>query len=200
MQVIHVRLEQHFDALSETRQAVQPHAPVFALEHGLSEAELVASAYRGPAAVKQHRIDRRAWIPLVVYASEIGYSYSGDEYWQTFEASTPGWALLDSAITSERGSRTSDASSTAPSQRALGPASSPSSAGRSRTRCCPPTSSGNSRSCCSNIAERSRRISWPRRTNSGGISEQEHGTAPRGSRSLPRTPTSSASLRRRSCR
>lgn len=95
MQVMHVRLEQHFDALSETRQAVQPHAPVFALEHGLSEAELLLLRTEVRAAVKQHRTDRRAWLPLVVYAAEIGYSYSGDEYWQTFEASTPGWALLD---------------------------------------------------------------------------------------------------------
>jgi hypothetical protein len=37
-------------------------------------------------------LDRAAWLPTVVYAAEIGYSYAGDEYWQTFEASTPGWA------------------------------------------------------------------------------------------------------------
>ena len=35
---------------------------------------------------KQHRL---AW---VVYATESGYAYSGDEYWQTFEDDTPGWA------------------------------------------------------------------------------------------------------------
>ena len=28
----------------------------------------------------------------MVYAAELGYRYSGDEYWQTFEAQTPGWA------------------------------------------------------------------------------------------------------------
>jgi hypothetical protein len=31
-----------------------------------------------------------AWI---VYAAEIGYGYSGDEYWQTFEEQTPGWTV-----------------------------------------------------------------------------------------------------------
>ena len=30
-------------------------------------------------------------LPWVVYASEIGYRYAGDEYWQTFEAETRGW-------------------------------------------------------------------------------------------------------------
>jgi hypothetical protein len=28
----------------------------------------------------------------VVYAAEIGYNYAGEEYWQTFASSTPGWA------------------------------------------------------------------------------------------------------------
>jgi hypothetical protein len=31
-----------------------------------------------------------AWI---VYAAEIGYGYSGDEYWPTFEERTPGWTF-----------------------------------------------------------------------------------------------------------
>ena len=31
-----------------------------------------------------------AWI---VYSAELGYRYSGDEYWQTFERETPGWSL-----------------------------------------------------------------------------------------------------------
>jgi hypothetical protein len=29
-----------------------------------------------------------------VYAAEIGYEFSGDEYWHTFEARTPGWSDL----------------------------------------------------------------------------------------------------------
>jgi hypothetical protein len=29
---------------------------------------------------------------LGVYSAEIGYEYSGEEYWQTFAERTPGWA------------------------------------------------------------------------------------------------------------
>ena len=32
-------------------------------------------------------------LPWTVYAAEIGYLYSGDEYWQTFEERTPGWSM-----------------------------------------------------------------------------------------------------------
>ncbi len=31
------------------------------------------------------------WLLWVVYATEIGYDYDGDEYWFTFERRTPGW-------------------------------------------------------------------------------------------------------------
>jgi len=30
-------------------------------------------------------------LSLLVYAAEVGYRYEGEEYWQTFEATTPGW-------------------------------------------------------------------------------------------------------------
>ena len=40
-------------------------------------------AYRRPS-----RAHALVWI---VYSSELGYRYSGDEYWQTFERETPGW-------------------------------------------------------------------------------------------------------------
>ena len=40
-----------------------------------------------------HRVLRlwRHRLPWIVYAAELGYRYSGNEYWQTFEAATPGW-------------------------------------------------------------------------------------------------------------
>lgn len=93
--VLHGRLEAHFTELSETRRAARADASIFALEHGLTEAELRLLRSEIRAAVRRRRLDRRAWLPLVVYAAEIGYSYSGDEYWQTFEAETPGWHALD---------------------------------------------------------------------------------------------------------
>ncbi len=61
------------------------------LEHGLSEAELVYLKEEVRNAVERGRRPRKTWLPSVVYAAEIGYEYTGDEYWQTFEAETPSW-------------------------------------------------------------------------------------------------------------
>ena len=89
----HARLAQHFSQLREVRHATWRDRPIFALEHGLEAAEMQAVA----AAVRAHiahaapsRDHALAWI---VYAAEIGYGFSGDEYWQTFEEKTPGWTL-----------------------------------------------------------------------------------------------------------
>jgi len=62
------------------------------LEHGLSQPDIetLQSAVRGHIATKApSRLHSLAWI---AYSAEIGYWYSGDEYWQTFETMTPGWA------------------------------------------------------------------------------------------------------------
>jgi hypothetical protein len=87
------RLESHFRELSASRRRVAPDRRIFGLEHGLdpSEVQALATAVRGHIAVsppsREHAL---AWI---VYAAEIGYRYSGDEYWQTFEQETPGWTI-----------------------------------------------------------------------------------------------------------
>lgn len=85
-------LAAHFQKLAAARQADGLKTPVFALEHGLSAEERreLASAIRiwvlkrPPSSA--HRL---AW---TVYATEIGYDFTGAEYWQTFESLTPGWA------------------------------------------------------------------------------------------------------------
>jgi hypothetical protein len=84
----HDRLHRHFDELRFARSA--GHA-VFALEHGLNPEELgnIASDIRSHIAVAPPRIDHA--LPWIVYATEVGYKYSGDEFWQTFEQETPGW-------------------------------------------------------------------------------------------------------------
>ena len=85
------RLSQHFCELREARRASGVDRPIFALEHGLTppEVETLANAVckhvDGNAPSNEHAL---AWI---AYAAEIGYRYSGDEYWQTFERETPGW-------------------------------------------------------------------------------------------------------------
>lgn len=81
------RLEEHFSNLAGSRRDI----PVFALEHGLSNDEVasVQSDLRNHIRLSPpNRNHRLVW---VVYATEIGYGYAGDEYWQTFEEKTPWW-------------------------------------------------------------------------------------------------------------
>jgi hypothetical protein len=34
-------------------------------------------------------------LPFLAYATEVGYDYSGDQYWQTFSQRTPGWSEIE---------------------------------------------------------------------------------------------------------
>src|SRR5262245_58973859 len=84
------RLVAHFEALASAR-STDAKRGVFVLEHGLDSTEVAAlqecvraAAAKGP--------DSSTPLPWLVYATELGYRYSGDEYWQTFEEETPGWA------------------------------------------------------------------------------------------------------------
>lgn len=86
-----IHLEKHFSDLRERRASSPSGRPIFGLEHGLdlSEIELLSQTLRAWIAKRPPSRDHAlAW---VVYSSEIGYRYSGDEYWQTFESETPGW-------------------------------------------------------------------------------------------------------------
>lgn len=87
------RLARHFGQLRDARVAAGGDHPVFALEHGLETDDIKAlvtalneEITHGPPS-PQHAL---VWI---VYATEIGYRYSGDEYWQTFETEMPAWTL-----------------------------------------------------------------------------------------------------------
>lgn len=87
------RLERHFEALALARAGSG--FPLFALEHGLSEAELneisplLHSRLKAGLRLSPH------WLCWVVYSTERGYRYKGDEYWPSFEESTPGWEFSD---------------------------------------------------------------------------------------------------------
>jgi hypothetical protein len=88
------RLADHFMLLRAERQASGSNLPLFALEHGLEQSELneLEAAVRAHAQRYPPKSEHAlAWI---VYATEIGYRFSGEEYWQTFEDETPGWAAL----------------------------------------------------------------------------------------------------------
>lgn len=82
-----LRLRSHFQQLRRKRIE----RPLFGLEHGLDEAELkiIKNEIRAHISAKSLILEHA--LPWVVYASEIGYGYSGDEYWQTFAEETPGW-------------------------------------------------------------------------------------------------------------
>src|SRR3954454_8643828 len=92
LEYLHARLHDHFEQLQADRARAPTPAPIFALEHGLTDPELLLLRAHVCEAVRQRRFGRDAWLPFVVYAAEVGYAYSGDEYWQTFEARTPGWS------------------------------------------------------------------------------------------------------------
>lgn len=95
---LHANLDAHFTELAARRRSLQPPAPVFALEHGLSvnDRELLTKAV-GDA----HRLglmpaaSRNSWLPFVVHAAEVGYIYDGVEYWPIYASKTPRWTDSD---------------------------------------------------------------------------------------------------------
>ena len=85
------RLRAHFRKLEESRASAEVVYPLYALEHGLCDSEIAALKR---CVHEEIRIGRPSFfhkLPWIVYATELGYQYSGYEYWQTFEAWTPGW-------------------------------------------------------------------------------------------------------------
>lgn len=94
LSLLHQRLHNHFTRLREARDEVAPGTPVFALEHGLSEVDLALVRAAVREAVARDRLPRDAWLPLVIDTAEIGYEFSGDQYWHTYASRTPGWTLL----------------------------------------------------------------------------------------------------------
>ena len=85
------RLATHFAALRERRLSDGLARPVFGLEHGLDSSEVQALEDAVRADIAYRRPSRAHALVWIVYSSELGYRYSGDEYWQTFERETPGW-------------------------------------------------------------------------------------------------------------
>ena len=87
------KLRQHFQELSQRRSARHSNWPVFALEHGLDRLEIEGLREAVRNYVTQARPSDRHCLAWVVYATESGYAYSGEEFWQSFEERTPGWAV-----------------------------------------------------------------------------------------------------------
>lgn len=83
----------HFNSLSQVRDCTR--FPVFALEHGLSNTDLdqIKSVLR--ESLISQPLQCSDWLLWVIYATEVGYDYTGEEYWQTFEEQTPNWSYSD---------------------------------------------------------------------------------------------------------
>jgi hypothetical protein len=87
-------LAQQFADLRDQRALLGGDAPVFALEHDLSTSDVDELQDAVRLAVElgfDHKYWRVNWLPFVVYAAELGFSYIGDEFWTTFESNTPRW-------------------------------------------------------------------------------------------------------------
>ena len=83
------RLERRFQSLARFREGLG--FPVFALEHGLADEEI-----KEISSLLHENLESRPslsshWLLWVIYATEAGYSYNGDEYWPSFESQTPEW-------------------------------------------------------------------------------------------------------------
>lgn len=91
-------LEWHFKDLAGAR--AHSGFPLFAFEHGLTEENIeeIGTLLRKRLA-DGARLGRH-WLVWVIYATELGYAYDGDEYWRSFEGLTPYWR--QSATSSRR--------------------------------------------------------------------------------------------------
>lgn len=84
-------LESHFKALAAIRSGSQ--LPVFALEHCLSAAQLNEIGQDLKYRVRWDFDLSRHWLLWVAWITERGYAYDGDEFWNSFEKTTPGWTF-----------------------------------------------------------------------------------------------------------
>lgn len=83
-------IAEHFSNLANSRKG--KNTPVFALEHNLSITQLEDLKSKLRKQLNDQGVNRSYWLPLVIYATELGYEYDGEEYWQSFEDSTPSWS------------------------------------------------------------------------------------------------------------
>lgn len=91
----HDRLHDHFLALRQKRAQLNRNSPVFAIEHGLNvHTELPDLKRAVQKVIARGHLPTVTWLPLVVYAAEIGYRYRGDRYWPRFEQEFPNWRQL----------------------------------------------------------------------------------------------------------
>ena len=86
---------EQFGNLKRKREFLKSDCPIFGLEHGLSLAQREKFKECLCEHVKHCDTITGYSLSWIVYTSEIGYEYSGSEYWQTFEGKTPGWSRVE---------------------------------------------------------------------------------------------------------
>ena len=87
------RLERHFESLVRIRAGSEYR--IFAFEHSLKDGEIEEVSSLLHSCLKDRIPLSRYWLPWVIYASERGYTYEGDEYWRSFEEYMPQWGAED---------------------------------------------------------------------------------------------------------
>ena len=83
----------HFRSLAAVRE--RSGFPIFALEHGMTPAELQRTKALLCERQKAKSASAPFWLPWAVYASKAGYDYTGGKYWPPFEQHTPNWQFHD---------------------------------------------------------------------------------------------------------
>jgi hypothetical protein len=82
-------LLQHFRELSSKRKSGGQR--LFALEHPLTSEETEDLTRLVNAELRRGNTFETLWLVWVIYSTEIGYTYNGDEYWTSFQEKTPIW-------------------------------------------------------------------------------------------------------------
>ncbi|BBW75582.1 Uncharacterised protein [Klebsiella pneumoniae] len=87
---LQVRLQQHYSRLSDLRAT--ENYPVYAIEHGLSATEIsTAQSLLNANLSSTKRATSTFWLVWIAAAAEIGYTYDGTEYWDSFAIAFPSW-------------------------------------------------------------------------------------------------------------
>src|SRR6185312_12304796 len=85
------RFSAHFGKLRDERAGRGTHTGVYALEHGLEPSEIVELNDEIHSFLNHSGPAKRHYLAWAVYSAEIGYRFSGEEYWTTFAQLTPNW-------------------------------------------------------------------------------------------------------------
>ncbi len=87
------KLSLHFRELADNREGLG--LPLFAIEHGLNDDEVEQVEELLRICLSERKCIETYWLLWIVYATEIGYRYTGDEYWHSFQEKMPGWEFHD---------------------------------------------------------------------------------------------------------